>query len=102
MTFILILLVSGIVGGVVMYAPSALLASTLFILRLSNRTQILRLADGIDAFFDLHGIRYEAPYRMSVRKSGNRWIQAILAPIAVIWKYAAFATGIGVAIWLFE
>jgi len=102
MTFVLILLVAGLVGGVAMYAPSALLASALFVLRLSSSPQILRLADSIDTFFDLHGIKYEPPYRMSARKSGNRWIQAILAPIAVFWKYASFAIGVGVAIWLFE
>lgn len=102
MTLILILVVAGLVGAVAMYAPSILLTGLLITLRSSGRKQLLDLADHIDRFFYLHGIRYEPPYKMSARKSGNRWIQAILAPIAVLWKYIAVMIGFGVAIWIFE
>jgi len=102
MTLILILVVAGLVGAVVMYAPSILLTGLLITLRSLGKKQLLDLADGIERFFDIHGIRYEPPYKISARRSGNRWIQAVLAPIAILWKYIAVAVGFGVAIWLFE
>lgn len=102
MTLILILVVAGLVGAVVLYAPSTLLSGLLFILRSSGRVRVLNLADDIERFFDLHGVRYEAPYKVSWRQSGNTWIQTPFLLIALIWKYIAVCAGFLVSIWLFE
>ncbi|MGI3212917.1 hypothetical protein ACROSR_17620 [Roseovarius tibetensis] len=100
MTFVIMLMIGGVLGAVILYLPSGMLIGLLFILRWTGLPRAISLAEGIDDFFYVNGIRYEAPYKIAGRTDGNRWIQAILAPLAVIWKFAALGIGIFLAGWI--
>lgn len=102
MNLLIFLVVFGVVGATVLYIPAALLAAALFILRSSNKTQLEDLADRLDVFFDIHGVRYAVANRISFRKSGNGFIQFVLSIAAVLWKFVALGVGIWVAGWLLE
>ena len=100
MSIVLFLVIAGVVGAAALHLPSTLLAGALIALRWSSSPRILDFANDLDRFFNLHGMRYEAPYKISFRRDGSGWIQSILAPLAVLWKFIAVGAGLAVAMWV--